>query len=69
MKLPEIRTVGGLSCEEVLERLSDYVDDELSPDERASVDTHLAGCDVCERFGGRFASIVRGLKKAVESDS
>lgn len=68
MKLPEMRTVGGLSCGEVLERLSDYLDGELGPDERAKVDAHLAECDVCERFGGRFAKVVSGLKGAVGGD-
>jgi len=68
VKLPEMRTVGGLSCGEVLERLSDYLDGELGPDERAKVDAHLAECDVCERFGGRFAKVVSGLKGAVGGD-
>jgi RNA polymerase sigma-70 factor (ECF subfamily) len=52
------RTEGGLSCTDVLERLGDYVDGELSAPERERVDRHLRGCAVCERFGGRYASVV-----------
>jgi anti-sigma factor RsiW len=33
--------------DETTERLSDYLDDELTPDERARVDAHLAGCAEC----------------------
>ena len=53
------REVGGLRCSEVLARLGDYVDHELSDHERAAVEVHLRGCSVCERFGGRFAGLLR----------
>lgn len=56
------REVSGMRCGEVLERLSAYVDGELPADERARIDGHLRGCSVCERFGGRFASVVHGLR-------
>lgn len=56
------RTVGGLSCSEVLERLSAYIDGELTSAERAHVDTHLHGCDACTRFGGEFGALVKALR-------
>ncbi len=56
------RVVGGLSCGQVLERLSDYLDDELSADARAAVEEHLRGCDGCARFGGEFRATVRALR-------
>jgi anti-sigma factor RsiW len=62
------RVVAGLRCTEVLARLSDYVDGELAPDELTRVKAHVAGCDVCERFGGRFAAVVRGLREAEPPD-
>lgn len=59
------REVGGLRCSEVLARLGDYVDRELPGRERAAVETHLRGCSVCERFGGRFAETLRATREAL----
>lgn len=57
------RIVGGLSCGQVLEKLSDYLDDELGQDARAAVEEHLRGCDGCARFGGEFRATVRALRE------
>jgi anti-sigma factor RsiW len=44
------------NCTQVEERLSDFLDSQLSPEERAEFSAHLAGCDACaqlvERVGG-----------------
>ena len=36
-----------ISCREVVELLSDYLDGALPEPERVRVDEHLAGCDGC----------------------
>ncbi|MCU0656139.1 MAG: zf-HC2 domain-containing protein [Polyangiaceae bacterium] len=59
----EEREVAGLRCSAVLELLSDYLDGELAPEARAGVEAHVAGCNVCERFGARFAAAVQTLRK------
>lgn len=59
---PLDRVVAGLSCREVLQRLGDYLDDELPVAEREAVVGHLAGCQTCERFGGRVQQVVRALR-------
>jgi anti-sigma factor RsiW len=56
------RIVGGLSCGQVLERLSDYLDDDLAREVRAAVEMHLRGCDGCARFGGELRATVRALR-------
>ncbi len=58
------RVVAGLRCSEVIARLSDFVDGELPATDLARMKEHVAGCDVCERFGGGFAAVVAALRKA-----
>jgi hypothetical protein len=57
------REVAGLRCGEVLATLSDVVDGTIAPELARKVQLHVAGCDVCERFGGAFAEVVRALRE------
>lgn len=36
-----------MNCDECSELLDGYVDDELTPEQRATVDAHLADCEAC----------------------
>ncbi len=56
------RVVGGMSCTQVLAVLSDYLDDELAADVRATVEAHLLGCDACTRFGGDLTATLGALR-------
>lgn len=60
---PAEKQIAGLWCSEVLARLSEYVDGELSQDEVDSVHAHLRGCDWCERFGGEFSRLVAEIRR------
>jgi|JI10StandDraft_1071094.scaffolds.fasta_scaffold1354869_1 anti-sigma factor RsiW len=62
------REVAGLRCSAVLERLSDFLDGELTDSERQSVVAHLAGCDTCARFGGQMAEAVAALRAALAEE-
>ena len=62
------RVIAGLACSEVLALLSDYVDGELAAEDRGRVEAHVRACDNCERFGGAFAAVVRGLRRGLEAD-
>lgn len=39
-----------ITCQEVVEYLMAYVNDELSPAERAAMDAHLKACAACMAF-------------------
>lgn len=57
------REVAGVNCGTVLSWLGDAVDGELPSAQRELLGAHLSGCSVCERFGGRYTRVVRGLKQ------
>ena len=58
----EDREVAGIRCGAVLALLSDYLDGDISEEDRRRVEAHVAGCNVCERFGVRFATAVQTLR-------
>ena len=57
-----MREIAGLRCDEVLELLPGSIDGELDTATAARVRAHVAACDQCERFGGRYAALVRTLR-------
>lgn len=61
MTIEREKVIAGLSCSDVLARLSDYVDGDLDAADRARVEAHLAGCDGCARFGGEFSATIGAL--------
>jgi anti-sigma factor RsiW len=61
------REVAGLRCTEVLARLSEYLDGELTPAEVAQVQAHLHGCDWCERFGAQMGEVVGRLRRELSA--
>ncbi len=63
------REVAGLRCSQVLELLGEFIDGELDEPRRRAVEAHVAGCDVCERFGGRFAAMVRAVRALASDDA
>ncbi len=65
---PQPRLVGGLWCSDVLAHLDDYVAGTLSPDLAAKAQAHLAGCDWCTRFGGRYAAMVQAVRERLGAD-
>lgn len=62
MTIENEKVIAGLSCSQVLDRLSDYLDGDLGADERDRLEQHLRGCDGCARFGGEFSEVVGLLR-------
>jgi anti-sigma factor RsiW len=63
-QLKDERDVGGLWCREVLALLTRYLDGDLSADELARVQAHVAGCDACATFGGAFQKAIAAIRDA-----
>ena len=39
-----------LVCQQLVEKVSAYLDNDLDPADRAAVEEHLAGCDACAGY-------------------
>jgi len=44
------RPPGGLTCPEIVELVTDYLEDTLSPHDRARFEEHLAACTGCTLY-------------------
>ena len=51
------------TCEEMLRRLDDYLDRELSLDEIRRVEEHLHDCEACVREFGFEASVLSAVRE------
>ncbi len=50
-------------CDEVVERLSEYLDGELDDRTRARVARHLAACAACARFAAELAATIEAVHR------
>ena len=60
-----------MSCQEIRQNLDDFVDEELSEQERLRVEQHLAACDACRQELAELRSLLeaaRGLGPEVAPD-
>jgi anti-sigma factor RsiW len=44
------RHIADFTCRELVELVTDYLDDALPASERARFEAHLAGCEGCDRY-------------------
>ena len=54
-------TPRAISCQEVVELLTDYLEGALPPDEVAAVEHHLALCPGCEHYLAQMRSTIAVL--------
>jgi anti-sigma factor RsiW len=52
-------TATDLTCRELVELVTDYLEDELSPGERARFDAHLAECEGCRRYVEQMRTTIK----------
>ena len=53
-----------MTCQELVELVSDYFEDVLAPEERASFDAHVAGCPGCRRYVEQMRSTIALTREA-----
>jgi anti-sigma factor RsiW len=60
-----------MSCEEIENRILDYQENQLPPEQRQEVEIHLAGCAACRQFARQLqqldAALLAGVKMPVLS--
>jgi anti-sigma factor RsiW len=57
------------TCEQTEERLSDYIDDLLTPEERAAFVAHVPSCEQCGPLFGSVAHLVTNLHSIAEVEA
>ncbi len=60
--------VPDLSCVELVELLTDYLDDSLPVGVRASVEEHLVGCEGCQTALSQWRTVIRLAGRLTEDD-
>ena len=55
-----------MPCRELVELVSDYLQDRLSPRDRARFETHLAECEYCETYLEQMRQSIRALGRLQE---
>jgi anti-sigma factor RsiW len=50
-----------MSCRELVELVTEYLDDALSPADRARFEAHLAECDDCSAYVAQFVQTLDAL--------
>lgn len=56
-----VRELPEMPCRELVELVTDYLEDRLSPVDRARFDAHLDACDACRRYVEQFRDTIRRL--------
>lgn len=59
----------GMTCAQVFERLSEYLDGELSGPERVLVEAHLTDCEACAATNGELRATVETLRSHLRAAS
>ena len=55
-----------MPCQELVELVTDYLEDRLSPRDKARFDQHLAQCEACRTYLEQFRQTIRVLGRLPE---
>jgi anti-sigma factor RsiW len=57
-----------LTCQELVELVTDYLEGALEPAERARFDAHIAQCDGCTAYLDQMRTTLEGLGRLAPED-
>lgn len=63
-----MRKSGDMSCKELVELVTDYLEGSLSSDERQRFEDHLKGCSGCRRYLHQMQQTIQLVGKLTEAD-
>jgi anti-sigma factor RsiW len=63
-----VNPVDDLSCQELVELITDYLEGALAPETRARVELHLGGCDGCASYLDQMRDTIRIVGALREED-
>ena len=55
-----------MPCKELVEVITEYLEDRLSPADRTRFEAHLAQCDACRTYLDQFRQTIRALGRLPE---
>ena len=60
------RDLPEMPCRELVELITDYLENRLSPRDRARFEAHLTECEACRRYLEQFRQTIRALGRLPE---
>lgn len=67
-RLGSRRAADALACQELVEIVTDYLEDALSPADRARFEEHIAGCGNCTAYLEQMRQTVAAVGRLREED-
>ncbi len=61
-----VKDLPEMLCRELVEVITDYLEDRLSPVDRARFEAHLAECEACRIYIEQFRQTIRALGRQPE---
>ncbi len=62
------KVVPPMTCQELVELVTNYFEDALSDADRARVELHLAACDGCDRYVEQMRQTMQALGELKQED-
>jgi anti-sigma factor RsiW len=63
-----VATASSLTCQELVELVTDYFEGALGPADRARFDAHIAECDGCSAYLDQMRATLEGLGRLAPED-